>query len=82
MNFLHGKAQIPKGNVCFKLFCNHKHLMFFLYKLAIYHWKVIKETYTFVIESISIKIHIKTLQSHKIFDKFVRHGTWLFPRAT
>ncbi len=82
MNFPHGRTQIPKGNICFKLFCNHKHLMFFLYKLADYHWKVIEETYIFVIESILVKIHMKTVQSHKILDTFVPHGTWLFPRAT
>jgi hypothetical protein len=45
MNFPHGKAQIPWGNICFKSFCKHNHLVFFLYRLVTYHWKVIEETY-------------------------------------
>jgi hypothetical protein len=76
MNFPHGKAQIPKGNICFKSLCNHKHLMFFLYRITTYHCKVIQEIYIFVIESISIKIHIKTLQSNNFWTNLfpTEHG--------
>jgi len=40
---------------------------FFIYKLVTYHWKGLKESYNFVIESISIEIHMQKLWSHNIF---------------
>jgi hypothetical protein len=41
-----------------------------------YYWKGLKESYNFVVESISIKIHMKMLQSHKLLGAFVleEHG--------
>jgi hypothetical protein len=42
----------------------------FSYMLA-YHWKGLEEGYKFVVGSISIKIHMKKLRSHKIFNTFI-----------
>jgi hypothetical protein len=42
-----------------------------------YHWKGLKEGYSFVVESTLIKIHMKMLQSHKVSNTFVLQGTWL-----
>jgi hypothetical protein len=47
----------------------------FLYRLAIYHWKVIeKNNYNFVIENTSIKTHMKKLYSHKVSNIIVLEG--------
>lgn len=46
-----------------------------VYKLATYHWKSLKESYNFVIGNISIKIYMKNLKAHKIFDTFVPQVT-------
>jgi hypothetical protein len=50
----------------------------FLYKLVTYYWKVLKESYNFVVKNISIKIHMKKWQSHNISNTFVPKRTWLF----
>jgi hypothetical protein len=44
----------------------------FLYKLATYYWKAFEEGYNFVLENMSIKIHMKKL--HKDLNAFVFQG--------
>jgi hypothetical protein len=53
----------------------------FLYKLVTYHWKGLKENYNYIVEGISIKIHMQKLQSNKVLNTFVPQGTWLLPRT-
>lgn len=48
----------------------------FSYIIVTYHhWKCVKKGYNFVVESISIRIHMKKLCLHKILDTFVPLGT-------
>jgi len=53
----------------------------FLYKLTTYYWKAFKEGYNFVLENMSIKIHMKKL--HKDLNAFAPQGNLghFFPRG-
>jgi hypothetical protein len=44
----------------------------FLYKLATYYWKAFEKGYNFVLENMSIKIHMKKL--HKDLNAFASQG--------
>jgi hypothetical protein len=53
----------------------------FLYRLVTYHWKVLEKNYNYVVEGISIKIHMQKLRSNKVLNTFVPQGTWLLPQT-
>jgi hypothetical protein len=70
-----GKGLNSPRKHMFRFFCNQTISCSFLYWLVTYHWKVLEEKYNFVAESISIRIHMKKLQSNKVSNIFVPWGT-------
>jgi hypothetical protein len=71
----------PRKNTCSKFFSMIIISCSFLYRLVTYHWKGLEDNYNYVVEGISIKIHMQKLCSNKVLDTFVPQGTWLLPRA-
>jgi hypothetical protein len=51
----------------------------FLYKLATYHWKGLEESCNFVIESISIRIHMQKLCSYKVSNTHIHQENMIVP---
>jgi hypothetical protein len=46
-----------------------------------YYGKGLKESYNFVVGSISNRTHMQELCSHKFFNTITPKGTWLLPKG-
>jgi hypothetical protein len=74
--FSQGKAHVPNETYVSNLFAMIIISYLFLYRLANYYWKGLKENYNYVVRSIPIKTYMQKLCSHKFSNTFVpqKHG--------
>jgi hypothetical protein len=77
--FLGERPKFPKKPYILNHFAITTISCLFIYSLTTYLWKGLEESYNFVIQNISIKIHMQKLQLNKILNTFVTRGTWLLP---
>jgi hypothetical protein len=70
-NFLKEQLTYPEETYVLNFFAMIIISSSFVYRLVTYHWKGLKENNSYVVESISIKIHMQKLRANKVLNIFV-----------